>query len=499
MGGGLTVVQSQAQPSQAQAGQFRVVRSESGSKGEQHGDNFELSDPRTTFRYPADKQVIVSFEWEGPTGMHHFQGTWRSPDGNVVSVASIDYDAKATPFRVHWTLNLPETVASGTWTLEAQIDGQSAGVKTFQVQVDEGALQADLPSMAEILKRVKASMVFVESLDAEGHRLNRASGFFINTNIVVTAFVNIDGASTLNVELPGGAHEKLTEVAGWNRSLGWALLHVNAPDVDPLQEAKADSWGVGDIDYLMDAPVEGGWAIQPVRITGILNLPKGGQRLHLSWAGYANALGSPLLNAQGRVVGMLSGPSLKIPGNDTPQLFNEPPHGVKPAVGGTSLVVVPITAVAPMPPAGRPVALAEFASHGLFMGPVVRDPQIVSAVMGASFQWKTNTGRGWIQLHIQQPMSSDARNEFSRREGTMALVLTWLPTANRKTTVEMRIYDSENRVVGKGTPQEITLKRDQGFYSAIQGSIEGLAQGIYRIEVLTGDQVQWRGYFVLTE
>jgi hypothetical protein len=489
-----------AQPIQTQAGQFRVMRTESGSKGEQHGDEFVISDSRTTFRYPADKQVVVSFVWEGPQGMHHFQGLWRSPDGKVASVENLDYDVKDTVLRAHWTLNLPETVVPGTWTLEAQIDGQSAGVKTFQVQVDEGALQANRPSQADIFKRAQASMVFVESLDADGHLLNRGAGFFINTNMVVTAFVNVDGASALNVELPGGRHEKLTEVAEWNRSLGWALLHVNAPEVDPLEEAKTASWGVGDIDYLMDAPVEGGWAIHPVRITGILNLPKGGQRLHLSWAGYASALGSPLLNAQGKVVGMLSGPSLAILDSDRPQLFNEPPQGITLAVGGTSLVVVPITAVAPMPPAGRPVALAEFASHGLFMAPVVRDPQVVSAVMGASFQWKTNGGRqGWSMYHIQQPISQDLRNQFSRREGTMALVLTWLPTANRKTTVEMRIYDSENRMVGKGTPQQITLKRDEGFYSAIQGSIEGLASGIYRVEILTGEQVQWRSYFVVTE
>ncbi|MFZ0821241.1 MAG: trypsin-like peptidase domain-containing protein [Candidatus Acidiferrales bacterium] len=492
--------QSQAQPSQTQAGQFRVMRSESGSKGEQHGDNFELSDPRTTFRYPADKQVIVSFEWEGPTGMHHFQGTWRSPDGKVASVENEDWEAKDTLLRAHWTLNLPENVVPGAWTLEAQIDGQSAGVKSFQVRVDEGALQANLPSMADIFRRAKASMVFVDSLDANGNRLNRGAGFFISTNLVATAFANIDGASALNVELPGGKHERLTEVAGWNRPLGWALLRVNAPEVDPLEEAKADSWRAGDIDYLMDDPVEGGWAMQPVRITGVLPLPKGAERLHLSWAGYATALGAPLLSAQGKVVGMLSGPSLNPNVYDRPELFNEPPSGIRPAEGGTSLVVVPITAVAPMPPSGRPVALAEFASHSLFMAPLARDPQIVSAVIGGSFQWKLSEGlKKWDPYHIEYPTAQDVRNEFSRKEGSMALVLTWLPTANRKTTVEMRIYDSGNNLVGKGTPQQITLKRDQGFYSALEGSISGLAPGIYRVEVFTGDQIQWRGYFAVTE
>ena len=94
MAGALAIAQGQSQQAQGQTGQFRVVQSGSGSKGEQHGDDFVMSDPRTTFRYPGDKQVIVFFEWEGPTGVHHFEGTWRSPDGKVASVSDFDYEAK---------------------------------------------------------------------------------------------------------------------------------------------------------------------------------------------------------------------------------------------------------------------------------------------------------------------------------------------------------------------------------------------------------------------
>jgi len=486
MAGALAIAQGQSQQAQGQTGQFRVVQSGSGSKGEQHGDDFVMSDPRTTFRYPGDKQVIVFFEWEGPTGVHHFEGTWRSPDGKVASVSDFDYEAKETLFRGHWTLNLPERVVPGMWTLEAQIDGRAAGAQAFQVQVDEAALQANGPSQAEIFKGAQAALVFVESLDAEGHRLNRGSGFFINPNLVLTAFVNIDGASALNVDLATGAHVRVTEVAGWNRTLDWALLHVNAPDADPLEEAKPESWGIGDIDYLMDAPPEGGRAIQPVQITGILNLPKGGQRLHLSWAGNAEAIGSPLLNAQGKVVGILSGVSLIMRDSDRPQLTRRDP---KPAEGGNPLVVVPLTAVAPMPPAGKPVTLAEMATRGLFMAAVARENQVGLATICASYKKNRDL----------QPVPEDIWTEFSRKEGKMAVVVNWLPTANHKTTQQLRIYDSENRMVESSEPQEINLKRDQELYSAWEQPIATLPPGVYRVDVLAGDKVQWRGYFAVTE
>ncbi len=481
-----------ARPGQAQEGQFRVVRVEAGSKGEQHGDDFVVSDSRTTFRYPADKQIVVSFEWEGPEGKHHFKATWRSPDGKVESVEDFDREATETDLRAHFSLALSDSIVPGMWTIETQIDGQSAGVKTFQIHVDEEALQANRPASDEILRRVRGSMVFVESLDGAGNRLNRGSGFFINPNLVVTAFVNIDGASTLNVNLPGGARVKVTEVAGWNRSLDWALLHVNAKDADPLEAAKPESWGIGDVDYLIDAPHEGGRAIRPVQITGILRLRRGGERIHLSWAGSVDAIGSPLLNSHGKVIGMLSGESLSISNIDSsgaPAEVLPPPNGITPAVGGTSLVVVPITAVAPMPPTGSPATLAEMATRGLFVAPVARDSEIVSATICGSYK------KGPIQNLIPE----DIRNEFSRKDGNMAVVVQWLPTTNQKTTEELRIYDSEDRLLGGGKPQPINLKPDQDLYSGWLNSIGGLVPGVYRVDVLAGDKVEWRGYFSVRE
>jgi hypothetical protein len=42
-----------------------------------------MTDPRTTFFVPDDRQVIVYFEWEAPRGTHHCEGTLRSPNGQT--------------------------------------------------------------------------------------------------------------------------------------------------------------------------------------------------------------------------------------------------------------------------------------------------------------------------------------------------------------------------------------------------------------------------------
>src|SRR5213082_443564 len=59
---------------------FRVVRSVSGTRGSQQGGLYVIEDPRSTFYVPADKQVIVYFDWEGPRGKHHFEGVWKNPE-----------------------------------------------------------------------------------------------------------------------------------------------------------------------------------------------------------------------------------------------------------------------------------------------------------------------------------------------------------------------------------------------------------------------------------
>src|SRR5882724_679312 len=103
---------------QAAPPQFRVLRSVTGSKGTPHENDLTIEDPRSVFHVPEDKQVIVFFEWEGPLGLHHFVGTWRSPDGKAFSISDFQYVAQETHFRGYWTLTLPEFVPTGLWVLE---------------------------------------------------------------------------------------------------------------------------------------------------------------------------------------------------------------------------------------------------------------------------------------------------------------------------------------------------------------------------------------------
>src|SRR5579863_7960464 len=149
--------QGGAGQAQEHPAQFRVVRSLCGSKGTGHGADFQIQDPKSVFHPSEDHQIIVYFEWEGPPGSHHAEGSWRSPDGKVVVTSDFDLASPSTHYTGYWTLAIPELIASGLWALEATIDGQPAGTQTFEIASVRNTTplpaRPPLPTPAEVYQR----------------------------------------------------------------------------------------------------------------------------------------------------------------------------------------------------------------------------------------------------------------------------------------------------------------------------------------------------------
>jgi hypothetical protein len=52
-----------------------------GAKGEQRDGSFVMTELRSVFYIPEDREVIVVFEWEGAKGNHHCEGMMKGPSG----------------------------------------------------------------------------------------------------------------------------------------------------------------------------------------------------------------------------------------------------------------------------------------------------------------------------------------------------------------------------------------------------------------------------------
>jgi hypothetical protein len=468
---------------------FRLINSASGSKEVTKDAVETIEDPRTVFHVPEDTKIVVAFELEGPTGAHHLQGSWRNPEGNVVSVGDVDMQTYTPKFFCYFSLTFPESVTPGLWALELQVDGHPSGVHTFEIvakpKPPPPPPPVSPPSTADVYQRVVAASVFIDNLDSGGELLRQGSGFFIGQNLLLTAFQVIDGASSLQIDFPDGSHTTTNQVLIWNRWQDWAILKADAPKSPPLERAKTGSWKVGDVCYLLGAPNESSRTIQNVGITGFQQSAETGERLSVSWTGSRLTIGSPLLDDYGRVVGILGG--TLIPGVDSLYRAGGRPFmdaGLAPENSATPLVV-PISMVPEQLNSAQPAMLSALMGQGAFIKPLSQDTQVLSGYLCRSYR----------KFGATTLIPGDRTLEFSRSHDSLGIVVTWTPDKKIKSTMQFQIYDLDNHMVAQTPPDKIELQTRATTYSGTKFSLTSFKPGVYRIDLLLGDLPQWRGFF----
>jgi S1-C subfamily serine protease len=458
---------------------FRVVKSEVGSKGEEQGGKYVVEDTRTVFHIPADKQVVVYFEWEGPAGAHHFQGTWRDPQGKVVATGTFDYSTPDTRFSGYWVLELSPDSPPGLWALEAQIDGQPAGEQTFQVTAPPPPpAPKPLLTTAQVYQQVLASSVFITALDDHQEPFRTGSGFFIDSGIVLTAFEVIDGSSSIQIDLPDGSKREVDSVLAWNRAQDWALLAVNGTKVPPLKRAQPGSWKVGDPCYVTDSPSPGSRSILLVAITGMMESKKDGGRFTISWSGSSRAIGSPVLDRYGNLIGLVGGSPYFQWSNAPAGMAYPNPYAIP---AGSQ--VIPASLIQNPSADTKPATLAQMAAQGLFVPPVDRDSQIVSGYLCKDFKQHANSLEPFFMT-----------DDFLLRDGQFAIVVIWNPSEKIKSTDQFRIYDTDNNLWLQNKPAKIQLRPHTMAYTGWKVLISHFHAGVYRLDVFLGDKPEWRTY-----
>jgi len=485
-------IAQQAPPSgggvQASGPTFRAIRSISGSKGAVQGNRYVLEDPRTIFYLPQDKQVIVYFEWEGPTGLHKFEGYWKNPDAKVNAISDFSFEAKDKRFGAYWTLTLSDTMQTGLWTLEARVDGEVTGTHAFQILAAEKPAASPPPprmlSAAELYKRAGDATVAIERLDVRGQRFGNGLGFFIGENLVATAFEAIDGATTLRIVLPGGQRVQCDTVLAWNRRQDWALLEAAASGAPRLE--RADLPVVGDHVFLLDLAGEGGRMIASADVVGVQDHPGAGQRLALSYSPSIGAVGGPVLDEYGKVAAIAAG-SL-YPGVSTLQASR---LGASYGLSRLSGVIrgslsVPIGLVS-MGNAKR-VSLADLVRSGQSTAPLTQDDDILSGVFCKQVDKKAFMGKA-----IGESV------EFRSSDSDIFVYLSMEPKSKRKVETSVELYDMDNRALLRSKPSKIQFDTGKIIAFDWRLPIKDLAPGLYRVDVLFDGNAAWRGFFRVNE
>ncbi|MGH9734032.1 MAG: S1 family peptidase, partial [Candidatus Acidiferrales bacterium] len=317
--------------------------------------------------------------------------------------------------------------------------------------------------------------------------ITRGLGFFIASGSIVTAFQVIDGASSLRLDFADGSSAKVADVAAWNRAQDWAILRVDSPNEKPLEQAAPDSWRVGDLCYVLTSEGQNSRTIQTVTITGMEGKASASQRLTISALGPQGWLGAPLLDRYGRVIGLLSG---GLQGSGSRRMGAWINYVNSDQMGADlNPTVLPLSALPRAAISEQPTTFAQLAAQGALITPLVVNPQAAIGVLCVDFR----NFQGQTIVPVQPGAN------LSRARGHFGVVITWGPNEKVRSFAQLRIYDLQNHAVLQTTPLKIKLEPRATTYSAWKIPTNSLQPGLYRIDLLLGDQPQWRTFFRLLD
>jgi hypothetical protein len=465
---------SPAPPETGATAELRLVRSVSGTRGGVAGSRYEVEDPRTVFT-AEERQIVVSFEWEGAPGRYQFEGRWKDPSGNVVLTSPADYQAPGRRIGVYWTLGLPVNPTPGLWALEAHTGGRLVGTHTFEVR--GGLAEPAALAPAVLYEKGRYSVALLEQIGASGEPRARGLVTALDADRVLGPFPVVDGASVLRVVLADGRTREVQEVGTWNRKEGWAVLRLPGHGLTVLPPATAPA-AVGSRVFVIGAEGDGARTIQEESVNGEIGLRAGRRAPRLGSAAHA---GSAVLTGRGELLGVVVSGQVN--------LGSVPLWSLDQAVPperGTTILAQGLLPVA----GGETVAtLAQLADAGAFMKPLSPERRHVTSGVFAG-----NVQRGGVV-----PMPTDQRDTYSRREKSVSVFIQWAPQDKRDAMGTFEVYDADNRRVAHSEPIKLKLRRQELFFSTWSFAVAGLAPEVYRVDLALDGAPVWRGWVRVTD
>jgi hypothetical protein len=339
----------------------------------------------------------------------------------------------------------------------------------------------------EISKPALAAAVWVEKLDANGNTLKRSSGFVVKDGRVATSFKAIDGASSLRLLFSDGKETRTSQVAGLNRNQDWALIPIDENNYAFLQVLPKKTWNAGDHCYWLEVKPDGSRALAEGQIASFQSVRPYGDRVTISGKFSFAALGGPLLDGQGHVIGILGGalPDAYIHSADT-AVPTEDADNVYESANGTAVAanLIPQTLLA------APRTLKVLWDNGDMTPPVTNAKYVQSGLMTVGS--KDGSKQKASGEHV-------AKASFQKTDATAVVVISFDKSESLKTTAQIKLYDFDNHPVASGETEKVSLKKGTAAEKNWDLPIAELPPGIYRVDILIGDGIAWRQYFKLAD
>src|ERR1700682_5614607 len=159
--------------------------------------------------------------------------------------------------------------------------------------------------LPDLVRRIKPSAVAIETFDARGEQLSRGSGFFIDSERVVTNRHVIENAYRAEVHSFNGYVYPVKGVVAVDAEGDIAVLRVDAPasQVRPLSLDRT-SPQEGESVVVIGNPFGLEGSVTNGIVSGVRDIPKFGRIIQITAPISPGSSGSPVVNMQGQVIGV---------------------------------------------------------------------------------------------------------------------------------------------------------------------------------------------------
>jgi tetratricopeptide (TPR) repeat protein len=159
--------------------------------------------------------------------------------------------------------------------------------------------------LPELVRRIKPSAVAIETFDVRGEKVSRGSGFFIDTDRIVTNRHVLDGAHRAEIHSSTGNIYPVKAVLAVDAEGDIALLKVDAPAglIRPLPLDKT-SPQEGESIVVIGNPLGLEGSVTNGIVSAVRDIPTFGRIIQITAPISSGSSGSPVVNMQGQVIGI---------------------------------------------------------------------------------------------------------------------------------------------------------------------------------------------------
>jgi hypothetical protein len=458
---------------QSATSDLRLISTGVGPGGAVRDGVFVLSEERSTFSRTDDKELVVTFQWEGKPGVHRMIATWRGPDGTLSSSAPVEYEATDRRFGAYWHFSLSPNTALGTWFVDVTVDGRLGARLSFELTgeaVAPGVAKKQILTQPQLFEALNAMHVVLQRSTSAGRQLDPAAALLAGGGRLFTVSSAIDEADRVLAHPANGDARPVTNLMAWSRTGHWAVLpsSLTAPAAEPVL-AGQKTISIGDRCYALDGSV----VAARVLLEGSVIGRTAGQKPMwiVSFVNGDARPGSPVLNESGELLGVTDGPT---------SIYEA--LRVRHELRGSP--VIPYTEMS-VPDEAPHVPLADLRSRGELMPPVTGESHVVSGGFASSIN------RGPVVA------PADQRAEFSTSEKSMTVFVSWSPHERLRGMLSMKLFDADNRPIVQTPPKKTNLRKQNLMLSTWQITMLR-TPGVYRADVMIDNLVMWRGYVRIT-